>query len=276
MSLFRAQPWTRQPQIVTRMNWSHPSAAGLEIAVNPGIGLHPRELARGRSITYASNITLATGANTPGTSGTQRLLSSPFRSIFVPSASAGLTIPAWPNVTNEGSLLILQKGPGSSNYWLEIGSNSNADHFPYAGLIYTDAFWSSRWVNGVSNPPGLYMDDPVAVGLSVKAGSQRFLWDGVLRSSAANASTFTLPTTLRFGADGTQGFNGHFFLILVWSRALPDSELAELSRNPWQLFAPQRPLMFAPPASTTPTLSAATYMPGSLTSAGFRPRVTAT
>lgn len=62
----------------------------------------------------------------------------------------------------------------------------------------------------------------------------------------------------------------------AWSRALSADEILSLEDNPWQLFAPLERRIWLPAASGgLPTLSAATYMPGSLTSSGFRPRVTA-
>src|SRR5574337_841798 len=65
-------------------------------------------------------------------------------------------------------------------------------------------------------------------------------------------------------------------LAATWVRALHRAEALVLSRRPGQLFAPRRLWLPASAAGgSLPTLSAATYMPGSLTSSGFRPRVTA-
>jgi hypothetical protein len=51
---------------------------------------------------------------------------------------------------------------------------------------------------------------------------------------------------------------------------------AEAALDPWQLFAPRQIWIPATAAGTNPTLSLPTYVPGSLTSSAFRPRVTAT
>ncbi len=60
-----------------------------------------------------------------------------------------------------------------------------------------------------------------------------------------------------------------------WNRALSASEIAELHAHPWQLFAPLiRRMTFAAGAPTVPTLSAATAIDITATSA--RPRVTIT
>lgn len=266
------RPWVTQPQFACGINWTHPSTSRLELAINPGAGFHPVDLARGRPITYAANLSIAYDGNTPGTSGTQVLRGNPVASILVPANSEGLTIPSWSNSTNEGSLLILQKPPNATNEWLEIGAGSQGDHFPFGSGVYSDAFWSSRWLNGASPPIGLYMNDPVAAGISVKAGSQRFLWNGSLNTSATNASSFTLPPTIRFGSSGgVTGFNGHIFAIFAWSRALSDQEILNLSLNPWQLFKSlriNRPIGGA--AIIKPTLTAASVFNLAATSAQAR------
>jgi hypothetical protein len=55
-----------------------------------------------------------------------------------------------------------------------------------------------------------------------------------------------------------------------------DQELIELAHNPWQLFAPRQIWVPYTAASTIPTLSAPTFVPGSLSTTGWRGRVTAT
>ena len=73
----------------------------------------------------------------------------------------------------------------------------------------------------------------------------------------------------------SSGTNVDILLYLRTPATIDDP--ASVSLNPWQLFEPQR--IFIPEAAgggAFPTLSLPTYMPGSLTSVGFRPRVTAT
>jgi hypothetical protein len=71
--------------------------------------------------------------------------------------------------------------------------------------------------------------------------------------------------------------NCSIYAVVPFTRALWPAEHVALTRDPWQLFAPRR--IFVPitaAGSTLPTLSIPTYVPGSLTTTGFRPRVTAT
>lgn len=75
----------------------------------------------------------------------------------------------------------------------------------------------------------------------------------------------------------TRQLNGRIYLAAMAGVACAESELFDLSTNPWRLFAPRTQRIWAPTAASgLPTLSAATYVPGSLTATGFRPRVTAT
>lgn len=65
-------------------------------------------------------------------------------------------------------------------------------------------------------------------------------------------------------------------LLAGFDLPIPASRVMELSGSRvWELFARKRIWSPGSSAPTLPTLSAATYMPGSLTSRGFRPRVTA-
>lgn len=73
---------------------------------------------------------------------------------------------------------------------------------------------------------------------------------------------------------GGRVFNGDIYLAGIVAGAWGDDALLDFTRNPWQIFEPRR-IFFSASAPVFPTLSAATYMPGSLTSTGFRPRVTA-
>jgi len=61
-----------------------------------------------------------------------------------------------------------------------------------------------------------------------------------------------------------------------FNRELPASEIAQISLNPWQIFTAPKSVVVAAAASGLPTLSAPTFAPGSLTSSGWIPQVTAT
>jgi hypothetical protein len=62
----------------------------------------------------------------------------------------------------------------------------------------------------------------------------------------------------------------------LWTHDIGSDVVARLSANLYAaLYAPQRLAVAGAAAPALPTLSSATYQPGSITSSGFRPRVTA-
>jgi len=97
-------------------------------------------------------------------------------------------------------------------------------------------------------------------------------------NGADGEMTQTHPSTKYLGANFAAGqlLNGKIYLVAFWNRLLSAAEHAALALNPWQLFAPRR--IYIPTAAAAagvPTLSASTYVSGSLTSTGWRPQVTA-
>ena len=105
--------------------------------------------------------------------------------------------------------------------------------------------------------------------------------NGVLATGASSTYGGTPPSgslkpsgSLRINLSGLR-LNGAVSSVLIWDRELFPDEVAEVSRDPWQLFARR---VWVPQAAITglPTLYLPTYTPGSLTGVGFRPRVTAT
>lgn len=61
----------------------------------------------------------------------------------------------------------------------------------------------------------------------------------------------------------------------IFGRVLSDAELVAIVENPWQIFKRRRKVLYFNVSSGLPTLSASTYKPGTLTSTGWTPRITA-
>jgi hypothetical protein len=94
-----------------------------------------------------------------------------------------------------------------------------------------------------------------------------------------NAVIADSGASLLFGTNNgnTQPFSGATSYVLAEETYWSNTELAELVDLPASRLQPGRIFIpYAAAAGGLPTLSAATYVPGSLTSTGFRPRVTAT
>ena len=115
--------------------------------------------------------------------------------------------------------------------------------------------------------------------VSWRAGSGADYWvDGVLQAtSSALNGTLSSSQPLYIANRGGTVYQCGVALLACWNQKLSPGDAKELSANPWQLFAPQQIIIptAAAAASSLPTLSASTYVPGSLTSTGWRPRVTA-
>lgn len=140
---------------------------------------------------------------------------------------------------------------------------------------------------GVSGTSGIYQPTNTKYAKSGAVVWRNCAAEGVgnLHTDGKITASGTVPSAInRYFADSTLGggysstanWRGTSELTVLLSY-VSTPEAAAISANPWgELFAPRR--IFVPMSSgapTLPTLSAATYMPGSITSSGFRPRVTA-
>lgn len=78
----------------------------------------------------------------------------------------------------------------------------------------------------------------------------------------------------REDGDGTR-FSGKYKLFADSTYLVTDDEGLKLSLDPWAIFEREFLLMPDSVVAALPTLSLPTFVPGSLTASGFRPRVTA-
>ena len=168
--------------------------------------------------------------------------------------------------------VLVSGGNGSANYGPFVLSASGAGfntHYPYIdGKLYLGPFSTSRYADTIT--PHVDVLKPHAVAATAKSGAQAFWLAG------RKMATGTAAVTPSLFSGALVGSNGPVFLIAFWDRILSDAEIVELSKDPWSLFASDaQEIPIGLTAGTLPTLSAATYVPGSITSVGFRPRVTA-
>ena len=262
MSLFRAQPWTRQPGDGARINWAHPIFLGATKAlVFNGLGvISYRKDGPGRIISASSG----SWARTPA-----------YGHMAVQTTGSDLIIL---DQTLQSLTSVLAIGyfrsfkTGSSNYinyrYAAPGGVSFGGGLGAASGDRSDWSWTQ---NDVGAPYCVVPNSSMALAPAVYLSGRQ-----VSVSSAGGTCTNYNwgDSTTYFGPGYAFGTVPAVLLVAVnWQ--IPAAVAAEATRNTWQLFAPQRQLMLAPSAAVFPTLSAATYMPGSLTSTGFRPRVTA-
>lgn len=119
---------------------------------------------------------------------------------------------------------------------------------------------------------------------SWRSGEGANFWvDGrLIATTSALSGTLNSTQNLmlaRRGATYMTTAGGYGLLMAAWDSASVVESLGYRLRLPdvWDaLYEPRRIFVPQAAASGLPTLSAATYVPGSLSSSGFRPRVTAT
>lgn len=149
---------------------------------------------------------------------------------------------------------VLFNGPATSN-WFGVSSGS----------------WQG-WNQSVS-AVGAVLPNKVQTIVYVTGAVSDIYVDGIKRgTSTAKAMSFSGPELMTLG--GGFKFKGNCLLALLWNRPLSPDEIAQVSSNPWQVYAPRPTGIYVRGAAAggIPTLSLPTYTPGSLTSTGFRPR----
>jgi hypothetical protein len=85
----------------------------------------------------------------------------------------------------------------------------------------------------------IYEYQAVATTWDLRSTEQAIYWDGTIVEAATGIDALdTDPRSQTFGRDPAgQPFVGDIALTLTWTRALSASEIADLSENPWQVFA---------------------------------------
>lgn len=271
----RIWPWEGQPQEAVDIQREHPLAQGLFTGfANPALG--PIRLSRTPStfalplIGSAQGVALSSASNTglavwDGNHSPERteltVLVRAVRYGAQPDSGFGMVFTLVQVSGTQDPFHLFMRDAGD-RIRINTTTSDNTDHSENSTTWPVDT-WQTRvyrWRSGEA--PSHWVDGASVAATTTYAGGVQ---SGTLKPAASMRVNLA---TLRL--------NGAISTALVWGRALSDNEIAEVSRDPWQLFAPRRILMPTVAASTLPTLSAATFVPGSLTSSGFRPRVTAT
>jgi hypothetical protein len=272
--LILQRPWSEQPQGAVEIDWGNPLSVGLAVAHNllPGNLVNPvngsRSSINGTSAFAASPVGLgfANDQNSfidvPGLGDFQ---SAPGYSCLL---LANLGTP-----DNYAAIWAKQSSSGSNSFQLqkEGASDQLTLNNDTAGISFT---------SGGPFAPSKFQNRFAAIGLTWGAPAGVGYVDGVF------AEQVFMPTAPGFGTASlkigaardstTLAWGGTYVFFAAWRRTLSAQEMASVSRNPWQLFQPRR--VYIPTATagaTVPTLSASTYVTGSLTSTGWRPQVTA-
>ena len=189
-----------------------------------------------------------------------------FREIkeIVPAASAFTMLAVFKIETLSGVLgaLIVSNTSGES---ANISFNSSGQIT--AGTIRANTSVTGNTVFAVGQT--------VAAAYVIRNGQQKLWVNGIEQTGAGTlaVSVFQNRNTLIVNGSGLSAS-----LLVAFGGALSDHELAAITLNPLLTIAPRviRVPVAAAGGATLPTLSNATFVPGSVTATSFRPRVTAT
>lgn len=268
--LILERPWTRQPPVAVGVDRGNPISKGLVALFVPTMG--PGNIV-GTSKLFLPTIKLPTTKGITGrfsgeVSSEASILTSDFSFVTAFICS---------NTGNATSSLI-GRGPTSSSNNTGFGFNATHSNSSYSGAVYCGSSYSiiGKPTGGTLASNTLYV---IGAGVSGSAGA---VYSGGIKTASVSSglSARDLTGRLTFGVNSQLSDSflvaPDFLFYAQWNRWLLDVEFASISSNPWQLFAPLRiPIPTAAAAATVPTLSASTYVPGSLTSTGWRPQITA-
>lgn len=291
--LILERPWTRQPQgavrastILQQISFSNAAdATGYDLAlVIPSLG--PVDLISGK---------VCTVVGTPPTVGGD-YHGQAFKSTYA-AANNTYRLPLAAPGTNRGTVIAIIKADESprSDRYSGVGAERLHISWDHANASFRGAVarHSTAWV---STSLGTLVGgqtyclaahyDGTTTGLSGASAKTLYaIKDGVVVNSATAEFVITASTygwsTNQISNQGFT-FGGNVIALLACNNVMPFELVLRMTRSPRDFFsialAPRRIYIptAAAAASGLPTLSASTYVPGSITATGARGRVTAT
>lgn len=231
-----------QPQGLTRISSSHRLAKGLALAINPGAGffdqVNQRVGVANGTARRASPVGIgiqATGSSSIGAS----FAASPMRT----SDGAGvgdftyvvLTAP----ISSSAREIFLSCGNASTEFYLLANANVSNVATPGMFAAQTNSGGASglQVAGAIDGKPHVFAYSRKVNGGVCDAAMYR---DGLLLASGTvNKVQMWSSASLDYvGGVSVAGYGSSspVALVLGWNRALAADEVAEISRNPWQLF----------------------------------------
>jgi hypothetical protein len=254
----------RQPQHAVRVNQQHPLAKGLiflfdgraRFVVGPSLGFTP-------------------GAKTAGSVAGLSLQfgGSDYAGDTLP---AGLSLPltlgavAHVNALGTPQTLISAGSTGVDDNYFQFGVNTDGT---IRATSRSGSYVAASSVQAVV-PGRRFVAAAVYSSTTSRSAFLDYLW-----GSPNNSISSPTPNAFRLGVLARSALadylNGGIALAAAWNRALSQEELIAWADEPWQLFEPRRIWVPVSAAAALPTLSLSTFKPGTLTSSGWTPRITA-
>lgn len=277
--LILERPWTRQPHGAVGVDWGNPITQGLVFAFDG----QESDAVQRRVVDITNNAGRGVGEKgkhrTYGGNPVDTQIS--FKAINPPTQYATVLSLAYCTSSTATSSLCALPSETTSNVRVLMDISGTESNDPVRVILQNGA---SIGIAYLAQPSGEYLNKWVLFGGGVVSGTDNRIYiNGVRKtpSSTAGTSGIAFGAITRFdvgvvnSGSPQNGFVGNIALSACWDRLLTDAEHASLYINPWQLFAPQQIIIPTPAAAVVPTLSASTYVPGSMTSTGWRPQITA-
>jgi hypothetical protein len=232
MSLILKSPWTRQPQFVTGIDWQNSLAKGLAFATVGSTFVDQvsgaAAVLSGASNKYAGPVGMAYRSPTTQIAG---------RWTFA------VAIPAAFNIT----ALVVTRGfnTGTPNSGVPTINFVATDTALFAQSGNGTIFQSAG--NSTANSSLVLGSTNVVVGVKLGATNYQYV-NGILKNSAATGNrTVGAVNAVNIGRpSGNNVEQQEYYAAFYFTRALSAKEIALLSANPWQLFAPLPRRIWAP------------------------------
>lgn len=172
-----------------------------------------------------------------------------------------------PTATSATGLLV--NGDGATRMF-QFRHNSATPEF----ILFNTPTAVAVQVNGAAMTVG----KPVNISVRVTTAAVTMFQDGRQTAAGSYSGTargLTAPNEIQIGNRSGSFCQGSIAMVLRWPRALADAEMAEVTRNPWQVLkaAPRRLWVSEAASGTDTPISPGA---GAITVAGYAPTITRT
>ncbi len=247
MSLIKT-PWTQQPQGPVEIDWSNPITRGLRAAVS-GTGAY--DFVTKKSLPYAGAYSVTTQQGIAHKCNavaitTPQYIELPFELSGTLSVHAVVSRDATVGTdSSKVAELVTNRTNFAATFWeLNLGNGFGAVGDYGKPRFSTNAVGiGSIYVNGAlttgNNPSDAILNNGQFYNITAVASSGA--------TSSGSGKTWLLGA--RTAAANYYSLNGRAPLILLFDRAISESEVRSISQNPWQIFKPISRRIFVPVAA---------------------------
>ena len=269
--LILERPWTRQPQYAAKINDKLTSVVDVWLGSVPNITLIRKEPTV-ISNAFTTTSSMGRGAGFNGADNSYIRIAEDQNTLFTNKDRATIAIYRKPRDTTARNATLLGGANGASSV------DRMLLQFPYSTSYYFD--WGNNSTGRISVSKSKVVAHEAIVAIAGKNGMLEIWSNGIKIASGASSQQLSSSVFAIYIGDAyatTSSDAEDVSLVVVASEPWSDKQVIDWSHNPWgETFAPQQIYIpTAAAASSLPTLSASTYVPGSVTATGWRPRVTA-